>query len=164
MKQQLMQSHPVSSNLTSPRTDSLFPIVRPLYNHLRRRTCWLAEYLAYNRIVKNEKIFVTWRRHQMETFSALLALCAGNSQVTGEFPSQRPVTQSLDVFLHRYLNKRLSKQSWGWWFETPSRSLWRHYNDEDGVQGYWYSSSSHSSINIVWVYVQTEIIVIMWTI
>ena len=26
------------------------------------------------------------------------------------------------------LNKRLSKQSWGWWFDTPSRSLWRHCN------------------------------------
>ena len=35
----------------------------------------------------------------METFSALLALCAGNSPVTGEFPAQRPVTQSFDVFL-----------------------------------------------------------------
>ena len=34
----------------------------------------------------------------METFSVLLALCAGNSPVTGEFPSQRPVTQSFDVF------------------------------------------------------------------
>ena len=40
-----------------------------------------------------------WWRNQMETFSALLALCAGNSPVTGEFPSQRPVTQSFDVFL-----------------------------------------------------------------
>ena len=28
------------------------------------------------------------------------------------------------------LNKRLSKQSWGWWFETPSRSLWRHGNND----------------------------------
>ena len=27
------------------------------------------------------------------------------------------------------LNKRLSKRSWGWWFETPPRSLWRHCND-----------------------------------
>ena len=36
----------------------------------------------------------------METFSALLALCAGNSQVTGEFPSQRPVTRSFDIFLN----------------------------------------------------------------
>ena len=31
-------------------------------------------------------------------------------------------------FLYVRLNKRLSKQSWGWWFETPSRPLWRHYN------------------------------------
>ena len=50
--------------------------------------------------------------HQMETFSALLALCAGNSPVTGEFPVQRPVTRSFD----ERLNKRLSKQSWGWWY------------------------------------------------
>ena len=62
----------------------------------------------------------------METFSALLALCAGNSPVTCEFPSQRPVTQSFDIFFDLRLNKRLSKQSWGWWFERPSRSLWRH--------------------------------------
>ena len=40
-----------------------------------------------------------WWRHQMETFSAFLALCAGNSPVTGEFPSQRPVTRSFDVFM-----------------------------------------------------------------
>ena len=39
----------------------------------------------------------TWWRHQMETFSALLAICAGNSPVPGEFPSQRPVTRSFDV-------------------------------------------------------------------
>ena len=39
----------------------------------------------------------TWWRHQAETFSALLALCAGNSPVTGEFPSQRPVARSFDV-------------------------------------------------------------------
>ena len=41
-------------------------------------------------------------------------------------PPQRPVTRSFDVFFHLRLNKRLSKQSWGWWFETRSRSLWRH--------------------------------------
>ena len=53
----------------------------------------------------------TWWRHQMETFSALLAICAGNSPVPGEFPAQRPVTRSFDVFFHLRLNKRLSKQS-----------------------------------------------------
>ena len=67
-----------------------------------------------------------WWRHQMETLSALLAICAGNSPVPGEFPAQRPVTRSFDVFFDLRLNKRLSKQPWGWWFETLSRSLWRH--------------------------------------
>ena len=47
----------------------------------------------------------------METFSALLAICAGNSPVPGEFPTQRPATQSFDVFFDLRLNKRLSKQS-----------------------------------------------------
>ena len=69
-----------------------------------------------------------WWRHQMKIFSALLAICAGNSPVTGEFPRQRPVTQSFDVYFDLRPNKRLSKQSWGWWFETPSRPLWRHRN------------------------------------
>ena len=65
----------------------------------------------------------------METFSALLAICAGNSPVPGEFPTQRPVTRSFDVFFDLRPNKRLSKQTWGWWFETLSCSLWRHCND-----------------------------------
>ena len=56
-----------------------------------------------------------------EHFSALLALCTGNSPVTGEFSSQRPVTRSIDVFFDIRLNKRLSKQSSPQWFETPSR-------------------------------------------
>ena len=46
----------------------------------------------------------------------------------GEFPAQRPVTLSFDVFFDLRLNKRLSKQPWGWWFETLSWSLWRHRN------------------------------------
>ena len=60
-----------------------------------------------------------WWRHQLETFSVSLALCAGNSPVYGEFPAHRPVTRSFDVFFGLRLNKRLSKQSWCWWFETP---------------------------------------------
>ena len=32
-------------------------------------------------------------------------------------------------FWYLRLNKRLSKQSRGWWFATPSRPLWRHCND-----------------------------------
>ena len=72
---------------------------------------------------------IPWWCHQMETFSALLAICAGNSQVPGEFPLQRPVTWSFDVFFDLRLNKRLSKQSWGWCFEAQSSPLWCHSND-----------------------------------
>ena len=72
---------------------------------------------------------ISWWRHQIENFSALLAICAGDSPVTGEFPTQRPVTRSFDVFFDLRPNKRLSKQWWGWWFETPSSPLWRHCND-----------------------------------
>ena len=46
----------------------------------------------------------------------------------GEFPTQRPVTQSFDVSFDLRLNKQLSKQPWDWWFETPSWSLWRQCN------------------------------------
>ena len=46
----------------------------------------------------------------------------------GDFPTQRPVTRSFDVFFDLRLNKRLSKQPRGWWFETPAWSLWRHRN------------------------------------
>ena len=60
------------------------------------------------------QIEITWWRHQMETFSALLALCAGNSPVPVEFPAQRPVTRSFDALFDLRLNKRLRKQSWGW--------------------------------------------------
>ena len=68
-----------------------------------------------NIIGKTRHVIAWWRRHQVETFSASLALYAGNSPVTGKLPSQRPVTQSFNVFFELCLNTRLSKQSWGWW-------------------------------------------------
>ena len=64
----------------------------------------------------------------MKTFTALLAICARNSPATGEFPAQRPVTRSFDVFFDLRLNKRLSKQTWGWCFETLSHPSRRHCN------------------------------------
>ena len=77
---------------------------------------------------KHNKIHMSWWRHRMETFSALLAICAGHSPLPGEFPTQRPVTRSFDVYFDLRPDKRLSKQSWGWWFEALSHSLWRHRN------------------------------------
>ena len=59
-----------------------------------------------------------------ETFSALLAFCAGNSPGI-----QKPVTRSFGVFFDLCLNKRVSKQSWDWWSETPSSWSWRQCNE-----------------------------------
>ena len=92
----------------------------------------------------------SWWRHQMETFSALLAICAGISPVTGEFPTQRPVTRSFDVFCDLCLNKRLRKQWGGWWL----RHHGAHYDvtvmitsatdillDDGKMPLYWYQMS-----------------------
>ena len=56
-------------------------------------------------------------------FRVTCPLC-GEFTGPGEFPAQRQVTRSFDVFFDRRPNKRLSKQPWGWWFKTPSWSLW----------------------------------------
>ena len=60
----------------------------------------------------------SWWRYQMETFSALLAICAGNSPVTGEFPAQRPVRRSFDVLVCDWLN--------GWVNNGEAGDLRRH--------------------------------------
>ena len=100
----------------------------------------------------------SWWRHQMETFSALLAFCAGNSPVTGEFPTQSPVARSFDVFFDLLLNKRLSKQSWGWWFETPSRSLWRHRN-VDCIAGCASLTQTIELVNVKWIALANETVI-----
>ena len=89
-----------------------------------------------------------WWRHQMEAFSALLAICAGNSPVPGEFLTQRPVTQSFDAFFDLRPNKQLSKQWWSWWFETPSWSLWRHRNGLNVFQNMF--KDYHSACRCPW--------------
>ena len=71
----------------------------------------------------------SWWRHQMETFSSLLAFCEGNPPVNCGFPHKGQWRGDFDVSFDLRLEKRLSKQSKRQWFETPSRPLWRHCND-----------------------------------
>ena len=105
---------------------------------------------------------LSWGRYQIETFIKWkhsprhMAHCEGNMMTSsngnifrvtgplcgefagpGEFPAQRPVTRSFDVFFDLRLNKRLSEQPWGWWFETPSWSLWHHRNESISQWGQW---------------------------
>ena len=58
----------------------------------------------------------------------------GNSPIPGEFPAHRPVTRSFDFLFDLRLHKWLSKQSWGWWFETLSWSLWCHCNADKVIK------------------------------
>ena len=103
----------------------------------------------------------------MGTFSALLDICAGNSPVPGDFPAQKPVTQSFHVFFDLRLNKRLSKQSRGWWFETPSHPLWRHCNGSDVAWenivttfGIYLVHVNPEHVHILWVYHYKHVILI----
>ena len=71
-------------------------------------------------------------------------------------PGQRPVTRSFDVFFDLRLNKRLNKQSWGWWFETLSRPLWRHCNvlkAYASVAQWWsifnYTTENNNQVNLI---------------
>ena len=56
-------------------------------------------------------------------------LC-GESTGPRWIPRTKASDAELWCFFNLCLNKRLSKQSWGWWFETLSRPLWRHRNDQ----------------------------------
>ena len=76
---------------------------------------------------------ILWRTLRIYTtichiLSALLAFCEGNPPVAVGFPSKGSVTRSFDAFFDLHLHKRMNKQSKRRWFETPSRSLWRHCN------------------------------------
>ena len=91
-----------------------------------------------------------WWRDQLETFSALLAICARNSLVTGEFPhTQRPVSRTFDVSFDLRLIKRLSKRWWDWWFETPSRPLWRHVDGLMAREILWIPKRSHTQDSVL---------------
>ena len=115
-----------------------------------RRKAWLLFMMKYS-------LSMAWHISFMITssngnFSMLLTLCEGNSPVTGEFPTQRPVTWSFDVFFDLCLNKRLSKQSRCWRFQMPSHPLWCHCNAVEPYEPkdiHHYRTDSYSSFGIV---------------
>ena len=84
--------------------------------------------------VDNTLVISFWLDHIDPSLNHMMTSSNGNifrvtSHLCGQFTAQRPVTQSFGVFFDLRMNQRLSKQSWGWWFETLSRPLWRHRND-----------------------------------
>ena len=89
-----------------------------------------------------------WSRAMMTSSNGNIFRVTGHlcGKFTGHrwIPAQRPVTRTFDVFFDLCLNKRLSKQSWSWWFETLSLPLWRHCNDKNIKYHFWHSSRSYS--------------------
>ena len=83
--------------------------------------------LAPNGAMSSAGILIMMTSSNGNIFRVTGHLC-GEFTGPGEFPTQRPVTRGFDVFFDLRLNKRLSKQSWGWWLETLSCSLWRQSN------------------------------------
>ena len=113
--------------------DILWDVLSPILTDkimpkLKMPGCWIPE------LVNNDQLRHSISRHYImassngNIFHVTGPLC-GEFTGPGEFPTQRPVTQSFDVFFDMCLNKWLSKQPWGWWFETPSWSLWRQCNE-----------------------------------
>ena len=94
---------------------------------------WLLSILGLKliRISKRGPGCITMMTSSNGNFFRVTGPLCGEFTGPGEFPTQRPVTRrSFDVFYDLRLNKRLSKQPWGWWFQTLSWSLWRHCNDK----------------------------------
>ena len=88
----------------------------------------------------NKKLFVTRYYNLFRSMQSCIIMTSSNgNRVTG------PVARSFDVFCDLCLNKRLSKQSWGWWFETPSRPLCRHCNDK--IWHYWNATATHATLH-----------------
>ena len=74
------------------------------YFHKKAVNCWCS--------LKQDIDLIMMTSSNGNIIFVLLALCTGNSPVTGEFPSQRPMTRRFDVSFDLCLNKRLTKQSW----------------------------------------------------
>ena len=99
------------------------PMIKILskWQHFCFSECHMKTHLCF---FKHDDV-IKWKHYRVTG-----PLC-GEVTGPGEFPKQRPVTRSFDVFFDLRLNKRLSKQWWGCWFETPSWSLWRHCSENN---------------------------------
>ena len=96
-------------------------------------SCYYQWQNAYQLLIQLRTLSVDTNRNMMTSSNGNIFRVTG--PLCGEFtgrrwiPRTKPVTRSFDIFFDLRLNKQLNKQSWGWWFETSSRPLWRHIND-----------------------------------
>ena len=100
--------------------------------HLNIKTVCPGTWISIIKIIRSWLIFIMMTSSNGNIFRVTGHLCG---ECTGPWwiPAQRPVTRSFVVSF----DKRLSKQSCRWWFETLSRPLWRQYNDNGKSYGEW---------------------------
>ena len=110
------------------------------FHHKEPRTVWLILGLFFTSLVKRTIRWNTLRMY-LQFYSKFMMMSSNGNifhvtghlcwELTGPRIHRSPVnspTRSFDIFFDMHLNKRLSKQSWGWWFETLLHPLWRHCN------------------------------------
>ena len=92
--------------------------------------CHTAEFRV-SQLLIGRPVCMLLHRHMMTSSNGNIFHITGHlcGEFTGEFPAQKPVMRSFDVFFDLRVIYRLSKQSWSWWFETPSCPLWHHCNE-----------------------------------
>ena len=96
MKYLLLESHaPDSWQFSKPGYHEL-PMIITLF-HIKGMSVYIKLYFE-NLVHDEQMIVIPWWHHEMEIFSMLLALCEGNTLLTSGFSSERPVTQSFDVY------------------------------------------------------------------
>ena len=142
--------------------------------------CWLVANLPVWKIRLRKEMHLKYLlRNDSQFVQAMFMMTSSNGDIfhvtghlwweftgPGEFPAQRPVTRAFDVFFDLRPNKRLSKQSWSWWFETPSRPLWRHRNASDSFHnslGLWGHCYWTPKLHLFWnfLYISFEILILI---
>ena len=117
------------NNITRWDFTKLHIMIKRCYHHIWRNHSWTGHIMVINATFV-QCMMTSWNGN---FFPVTGHLCG---EFTGPFPAQRPVTRGFDNFFDLRLNKRLRKQSWGWWFETPSGLLWRHHNGKSANEKY----------------------------
>ena len=98
---------------------------------LRERIPWQVYWYSSPQDLTLRELYTTWWCHQSikeKHFPRYWPFVRGIHQSPFNSPHKGQWRGALMFSLICALNERLSKQSWSWWFETPSRLLWRHCN------------------------------------
>ena len=111
-----------------PITGIYYIEMRPQISQLTVNVFWFRQDGINSRALWPYECLISWWRHQMENIFCITGHLCWEFPGPWWIPGTKASDSELWYFIDLRRNKLLSKQSWGWWFETPSRPLWRHRN------------------------------------